>query len=224
MGQHKKVRSLPPLEGKKNKKTKDRSQSLNVQVPDRQRIIGSPAPQAYREINERKSKKPPRKSKSQGDYPTITLSAAESEDEDYEDASQMGSYSRQESIKSSLSMYSISTVATALEKTRLMSAGGLTPPPRVVSLSGQEGHQVHTEWQVPGTQSLDVSSSSEDLQKKKSSRDSKEITSPRTSLPALTRSSTASSRDIHSGRKVLPNKYPTLDPIKGSRSHGNRLR
>ena len=29
----------------------------------------------------------------------------------------------------------------------------------MLSLSGQEGHQVHTEWQVPGTQSLDVSNS-----------------------------------------------------------------
>lgn len=51
----KKVHSLPPL-GKDSKprgRRKNETAGLNVQVPDRQRLIGSPAPQSMRRMNEK---------------------------------------------------------------------------------------------------------------------------------------------------------------------------
>ena len=52
-------------------------------MPDRQRLIGSPAPQSMRRISE-KHQKSFKKSGSVSEFPTITLSACEDDSDDDE--------------------------------------------------------------------------------------------------------------------------------------------
>jgi len=80
----KKVRSLPPLgkESRGRRKT-EAPGGLDVQLPDRQRLIGSPAPQSFRnKLHERQQKF---KKTGSSDAPTITLSACEDDSDDEDD-------------------------------------------------------------------------------------------------------------------------------------------
>ncbi|XP_023343536.1 uncharacterized protein LOC111712995, partial [Eurytemora carolleeae] len=165
MGQKKKVHSLPPLEGKRrDSKQSLRTQSLGLGVgmPDRQRIIGSPAPQAYRQQIEKN------RNKKGSNGPTITLSAAEDEDEDDDDedfliqrdsvleVGQVGC-GKKSRINSSLSLYSVASLGSAVEQSRASSGrrSGLSPPPRVISMMDAQGNHVTTEWNVPGMESIE---------------------------------------------------------------------
>jgi len=85
MGHKKKIHNLPPLGNSKNKggRRNSRSQSqgcLGVAVPDRQRLIGSPAPQALRRGDRQHKLK---KNGSMSEFPTITLSACEDDEDDW---------------------------------------------------------------------------------------------------------------------------------------------
>jgi len=187
-------------------------------MPDRQRIIGSPAPQAYRQLNERHRHS--RKKNSTGEFPTITLSAAESEDEDddhsfnqRDSVIEVGTGGgkldghRSDSRQSSLSLYSVVEMQRSLS---MSSSNGLTPPPRVISLRDQEGNQMTTEWMEDTLKdmALDTAAGSSwnhhQMDTTTANASDREVYS-KSSLPSLG----------SSGSKIeIPSKYPTLDPIQ----------
>eukprot|EP00090_Calanus_glacialis_P001284 TRINITY_DN10900_c0_g1_i2.p1 TRINITY_DN10900_c0_g1~~TRINITY_DN10900_c0_g1_i2.p1 ORF type:complete len:236 (-),score=75.82 TRINITY_DN10900_c0_g1_i2:65-772(-) len=229
MGHKKKIHSLPPLGSTKvkgmGKNARNESLGcLDVQIPDRQRLIGSPAPQALRRVNEKHRQL--KKNGSMSDFPTITLSACEDEDDDDEDlgfqrdsvmevgevgASSLGS---RNSSASGLSMASIGSIVELHRSLSLGSRSGLTPPPRVISMRDSDGNEVVTEWQSV----LSIESKSEEIGSYATDREV--ISKP--NLPSLGSSRTGSSLGGSLGHGAkLPNKYPPLEPIK-SRERSRR--
>jgi len=224
MGHKKKIHTLPPLG---NAKSQGGLGGLGVQIPDRQRLIGSPAPQALRRVNEKHRQL--KKNGSMSEFPTITLSACEDEDDDEDDygvqrdsvinvgevgASSLGS---RNSSASGLSMSSIGSILELHRSLSLGSRSGLTPPPRVISMRDSEGNEVVTEWQ--SVQSIE--SKSEEMIG--GSAAEREVIS-KSNLPSLGSSRTGSSLGGSLGHGTkLPNKYPPLEPIK-SRERSRRRR
>merc|ERR1712066_395891 len=152
----KKVRSLPPLGKESKSRGRRRNEApagLDVQVPDRQRLIGSPAPQSFRnKLQERQQRF--KKSGSSSDFPTITLSACEDSDEEEDEGfvqrdsviqvGQVGGGFK--SRTSSASGLSLSSLGGLVELHRSLSArSGLTPPPRFLSMKDTHGNEVVSE-------------------------------------------------------------------------------
>lgn len=228
MGHKKKIHSLPPLGSTKvkggGKNARNESLGcLDVQVPDRQRLIGSPAPQALRRVNEKHRQL--KKNGSMSDFPTITLSACEDEDDDEEDlgfqrdsvmevgASSLGS---RNSSASGLSMASIGSIVELHRSLSLGSRSGLTPPPRVISMRDSEGNEVVTEWQS----AQNIETKSEEMIGSYAT-DREVISKP--NLPSLGSSRTGSSLGSSLGHGAkLPNKYPPLEPIRTRERQGRR--
>jgi len=230
----KKVRSLPPLGKESRSKSKKRHEGLEVQMPDRQRLIGSPAPQSMRRISE-KHQKSFKKSGSVSEFPTITLSACEDDSDDDEDednehvqrdsvieVGQVGGGLR--SRTNSASNLSMASIGSLVETYRSMSArSGLTPPPRFLSMKNDQGNQVVSELtqlekgdtedndKAPDTASSAHSGHGHGHHKARSGRHRRN-----SNLPSLSPSRSGSSNGH------IPSKYSPLDPIKTGSGHETR--
>jgi len=213
----KKVRSLPPLGKESKSRGRRRNEApagLDVQVPDRQRLIGSPAPQSFRnKLQERQQRF--KKSGSSSDFPTITLSACEdSDDEDDEGFVQRDSVIQVgqvggglKSRTNSASGLSMSSIGGLVELHRSISArSGLTPPPRFLSMKDTHGNEVVSEL----SGALESQSEGEEKVKEEPAVKGKSGRQRRNSnLPSMSPSRSSSS---HGGK--LPSKYEPLEPIK----------
>jgi len=233
----KKVRSLPPLGKETRSRSKKKNEGLDVQVPDRQRLIGSPAPQSMRRISE-KHQKTFKKSGSMSEFPTITLSACEDDSDDDEDegfvqrdsfidVGQVGGGLR--SRANSASNLSMTSIGSLVETYRSMSArSGLTPPPRFLSMKNDQGNQVVSELtqleNSSDTEAKDANEPDKNIDKKEVKAKSGRHRHRRNSnLPSLSPSRSGSGGSVGGGS--LPNKYSPLDPIKtssGQSRHGHR--
>jgi len=233
----KKVRSLPPLGKESKSKGKKKPEGLDVQIPDRQRLIGSPAPQSMR--NKIRQQKTFKKSSSSSEFPTITLSACEDDSDDdsdddgglvqkdsFIDVGQVGGGLR--SRTSSASNLSISSIGSLVDLHRSMSArSGLTPPPRFLSMKNDQGNQVVSELTQLGSE--DAPDSLEKPEPERKPRSGRHLSRRRSSnLPSLTRSPSRASNSsslassLGHGTK-LPTKYSPLDPIKsGGQGHRHK--
>jgi len=239
----KKVRSLPPLGKESKSRGKKKSEGgLDVQIPDRQRLIGSPAPQSMRRQNKIKAFK---KSGSSSEFPTITLSAAENDsDEDDDDdgyvqkdsfieVGQVGSGGLR-SRHNSASNLSMTSLGSLVEIHRAMSArSGLTPPPRFLSMTGSSGNQVVSE--ITGLDTGGDATTENDNKEKETEAEHHSSKSSshhgrsgrhrrNSNLPSLSPSRSGSSlaSSLGHGGQRLPSKYSPLDPIKTSGGHTPR--
>jgi len=232
----KKVRSLPPLGKESKSRGKKKPEGLDVQIPDRQRLIGSPAPQSMR--NKIRQQKTFKKSSSSSEFPTITLSACEDDsDDEYDDdeglvqkdsfidVGQVGGGLR--SRTSSASNLSISSIGSLVDLHRSMSArSGLTPPPRFLSMKNDQGNQVVSELTQLGSEDGPERTEGEHTDNKP--RSGRHTSRRRNSnLPSLARSPSRSSGSGslasslgHGG--ALPTKYSPLEPIKSAGGQGHR--
>jgi len=214
----KKVRSLPPLGKESKSRGRRRNEApagLDVQVPDRQRLIGSPAPQSFRnKLQERQQRF--KKSGSSSDFPTITLSACEDDSDEEEDegfvqrdsviqVGQVGGGLK--SRTNSASGLSMSSIGGLVELHRSLSArSGLTPPPRFLSMKDTHGNEVVSEL----SGAMESQSEGEEKVEEQPAVKAKFGRHRRNSnLPSLSPSRSSSS---HEGK--LPSKYEPLDPIK----------
>jgi len=220
-GQRKKVHSLPPLE-----KNNSRSQSLGVDLPDRQRLIGSPAPHVLKKMNQRKDHDK-RSLSASSEFPTITLSACEDSKHEKSHLSLQrdsvvevgqvgggkpksggtggggGGGGRPGSNLSILSIASMASIGNMVEQYKnVNSRSALTPPPRVISMRDSDGNHVVTEWAVPGIEQATEEKSEETIGGPGADR---EVIN-KSNLPSL-------GGDVRLGSS-LPSKYPPLEPIK----------
>lgn len=219
MGQRKKVHSLPPLE-----KSNSRSQSLGVDLPDRQRLIGSPAPHILKKMNQRKDHDK-RSLSASSEFPTITLSVCEDSKHEKSHLSLQrdsvvevgevgsgkpktggtGGGGRPGSNLSILSIASMASIGNMVEQYKnVNSRSALTPPPRVISMRDSDGNHVVTEWAVPGIEQQQATEGKSEETIGGPGADREVISKP--NLPSL-------GGDVRLGSS-LPSKYPPLEPIK----------